>query len=61
MAPSLIGGGHGMRYVCRIRNKQVNLFCDDLDGKWFLEHLQEFRQKQRIILPYCVLEGYRAN
>nr|WP_169717657.1 hypothetical protein [Sporomusa silvacetica] len=30
MAPSLIGGGHGMRYVCRIRNKQVYLFHDDL-------------------------------
>ncbi|WP_145089288.1 hypothetical protein [Sporomusa sp. KB1] len=35
MAPSLIGGGHGMRCVCRISNKQVNLFHDD--GKWFLE------------------------
>jgi hypothetical protein len=33
--PSLIGGGHGMRYVCKIRNKQVNLFHDDSDGKWF--------------------------
>ena len=62
MAQSLIGGGHGMRYKCRrIRNKQVNLFCGDLDGKWFLEHLQEFRQKQRMILPYCVLEGFYAN
>jgi len=38
MALSLIGGGHGMRYVCRIRNKQVNLFYDDLDGKWFLRN-----------------------
>ena len=23
MAPSMVGGGHGMRYVCRIANKQV--------------------------------------
>ncbi|WP_434132790.1 hypothetical protein KIAC18_000315 [Sporomusa sphaeroides] len=38
MAPSITGGGQGMRYVCRIANKEVNLFHDDLDGKWFVEH-----------------------
>lgn len=37
-APAVKAGGHGMRYKCRIRNKEVNLFHDDLDGKWFLEH-----------------------
>lgn len=35
MAPSLKGGGHGMRYTCRIRGKEIYLFCDD--GRWFLE------------------------
>ncbi|MPM60464.1 hypothetical protein SDC9_107315 [bioreactor metagenome] len=34
-APSLKGGGHGIRYTCRIRGKQVYLF--DEDGKWFVE------------------------
>lgn len=38
MAPSMGGGGHGMRYVCRIAGKEVNLYHDDLDGKWFIEH-----------------------
>ncbi|TWH46576.1 hypothetical protein Salpa_2570 [Sporomusa sp. KB1] len=37
MVLSLIGGGHGMRYKCRIRNKEVNLFHNDLDGKWYIE------------------------
>lgn len=37
-APALIAGGHGMRYRCRIRNKEVNLSFDDYEGKWFLEH-----------------------
>lgn len=35
MAPSLKGGGHGMRYTCRIRNKEVYLFNED--EKWFIE------------------------
>ena len=26
MTPSIDGGGHGMRYVCRIANKKVYLF-----------------------------------
>ncbi len=34
-APSLKGGGLGIRYTCRIRGREVYLFCDD--GKWFVE------------------------
>ena len=34
-APSLKGGGLGMRYTCRIWGKEVYLFCDE--GKWFVE------------------------
>jgi len=34
-APSLKGGGLGMRYTCMISGKQVYLFCDE--GKWFVE------------------------
>ena len=34
-AASLKAGGMGMRYTCRICNKQVYLFCDQ--GKWFME------------------------
>lgn len=34
-APSLKGGGLGVRYTCRIRGKEVHLFCDE--GKWFVE------------------------
>jgi hypothetical protein len=34
-APSLKGGGLGMRYTCRIGGKEVYLFCDE--GKWFVE------------------------
>ncbi|WP_371374870.1 hypothetical protein [Sporomusa aerivorans] len=33
-----VGSGLGKRYVCRIYNKQVNLFRDNLDGKWYIEH-----------------------
>ena len=32
---SLKAGGYGMRYTCRIANKQVYLFC--VEGKWFME------------------------
>ena len=35
MAPSLKGGGLGLRFSCRIRNKEFYLFCDE--GKWFVE------------------------
>lgn len=35
MATSLKAGGQGLRYTCRIANKQVFLFCDE--GKWFIE------------------------
>ena len=34
-APSIKGGGLGMRYTCRIRNKEVFLFDDE--GKWFVK------------------------
>ena len=34
-AASLKVGGHGIRYLCRVRNKEVVLFLED--GKWFLE------------------------
>ncbi|AIF51342.1 hypothetical protein [Pelosinus sp. UFO1] len=34
-AASLKGGGIGMRYTCRIYNKQVYLFSNE--GKWFVE------------------------
>lgn len=34
-APSLKGGGLGIRYTCRVRSKQFYLFCDE--GKWFVE------------------------
>lgn len=34
-APALETGGVGIRYTCRIRNKQVYLFDDE--GKWFVE------------------------
>jgi hypothetical protein len=34
-APSLKGGGLGIRYTVRIRGKQVYLFEED--GQWFVE------------------------
>ena len=34
-APSLKCGGLGLRYTCRIRDKEIFLFCDE--GKWFVE------------------------
>ncbi|MEI6602577.1 MAG: hypothetical protein WCL54_03720 [Clostridia bacterium] len=34
-AASLKVGGHGVRYLCRVRNKEVVLFLDN--GKWFVE------------------------
>lgn len=34
-APSLKGGGLGIRYTCRIGDREVYLFCDE--GKWFIE------------------------
>ena len=35
MAPSLKGGGLGIRYTVKIRGKEVYLFEDE--GRWFLE------------------------
>jgi len=34
-APSIKGGGMGMRYTCRILGKEVYLFEDE--GRWFVE------------------------
>lgn len=34
-AASLKAGGCGIRYTCRVRNKQVYLF--DEEGVWFME------------------------
>ena len=34
-APSLKGGGLGVRYTCSILGKEVYLFCDE--GRWFIE------------------------
>lgn len=34
-AASLKAGGVGMRYTCKIRNKQIYLF--DEEGCWFIE------------------------
>ena len=35
IAPAMVAGGLGMRYICRIRGKTVKLFNDD--GHWFME------------------------
>ena len=35
MAPAMVAGGLGMRYICRIRGKVVKLFNDE--GRWFME------------------------
>ena len=37
-AASLKAGGVGMRYICRIRGKEVKLFNDE--GHWFMEKNQ---------------------
>ena len=34
-AASLKAGGVGMRYICRIRGKEVRLFNEE--GRWFME------------------------
>ncbi len=34
-APSLKAGGVGIRYICRIRGKVVNLFNEE--GCWYME------------------------
>lgn len=35
-AASLKAGGVGIRYICRIRGKTVNLFNEE--GRWFMEN-----------------------
>ena len=34
-AASLKAGGLGIRYICRIRGKEIKLFNDE--GRWFME------------------------
>lgn len=34
-AASLKSGGKGMRYTCRVQNKEIYLFMDE--DKWFVE------------------------
>lgn len=36
-AATLKVGGWGMRYICRIMNREVKLFYDDYDKRWFVE------------------------
>ncbi|WP_371378336.1 hypothetical protein [Sporomusa aerivorans] len=36
-AASTKAGGYGMRYICRIMNKQVYLFYDDYEKRWYVE------------------------
>ncbi|MEI6132378.1 MAG: hypothetical protein WCQ41_06110 [Bacillota bacterium] len=36
-AASLKAGGHGIRYLCKVRGKEVVIFLDN--GKWFVEAL----------------------
>lgn len=37
-AGAMKAGGCGTCYICRIHGKEVYLFCNKLDGKWFIEH-----------------------
>lgn len=34
-APSLAVGGQGIKYKCRVRNKEISLFLEE--DKWFIE------------------------
>lgn len=36
-AASVKAGGYGVKYTCRIRNKEVCLFYDVYDRRWFME------------------------
>ncbi len=38
LAPAMVAGGLGMRYICRIRGRTVKLFNDE--GRWFIEKSQ---------------------
>lgn len=38
LAPAMVAGGLGMRYICRIRGRTVKLFNDE--GRWFMEKSQ---------------------
>lgn len=34
---SLTLGVHGLKYPCRIQNKNVNLYFDEFSNKWYVE------------------------
>jgi len=34
-AASLKVGGHGIKYLCRVKNKEMAMFLEE--GKWFVE------------------------
>ena len=36
-AASLKVGGWGMRYICRVLNREVKLFYNEVDKKWYAE------------------------
>jgi hypothetical protein len=33
-----VGSGFGKRYLCRIKNKEVSLYHDDVKGRWYVKH-----------------------
>jgi hypothetical protein len=35
---SIIGGGIGIRYTCRILSKERYLYFDDYESRWFVEY-----------------------
>ncbi len=36
-APAIVDGRQGMRYICRIGNKEVYLLQDSENGNWYIE------------------------
>jgi hypothetical protein len=33
-----VGSGFGNRYLCRVKNKEVSLYNDTVEGKWYVKH-----------------------
>lgn len=33
-----VGSGFGKRYLCRVRNKEVSLYNDTVESKWYVKH-----------------------
>ena len=33
-----VGSGFGNRYKCMVRNKEVSLYNDTVEGKWYVKH-----------------------